>query len=1213
MASAGSIQALGEGHDSPAEIPTVRTRLNPTLAALVAAANGPGGLHLDELLASISDYYDEVEAERRGVVRSMRLMSDEALALTREVREESATELEAILDHVKEVILTVDLRGNITSFNQTGERLFGYTAREIDGLPLTLLLPELVTSEARLMERLERFATKAEDTHVDLAAHDTVGCTKYNLQFPAEVTVSKLATGGRTGYVVCVRDATERHHAEAATRESEARYRLLVENAPEAIVVLDVDAQRFVDCNRNAERFFRLSRRQLLDMGEDGVSPPAQVGDGASRWSDRGYISRALQGAPTVFEWRHRDAHGKDVPCEVRLVRLPSAGKDLLRASITDITERKTAELIQAGERRVFERLVGHSDLSSALEAITEVIDQVRPGARCSIHLYDPLTQSLSYAAGGNLPRPFCVAMDDLPIGIGHGSCAAAVYLGRQVIVADIAKDPFWAYRRQAAQSCGIAAAWSTPLTGADGTVLGTFVVYTTQTGMPSGRDFDLMMRMSQLAAIAIERRRAENALRESEARYRGLFENVVEGVYQTDPYGRVTSANPALLQMLGIPTLDALRSNPSAEQFYADPAVRARNIAQLLATGELRNCEYELRRADGRLITVRENARLVADPATSERYFEGTLADITEAKLAERAVLEQKERAEVTLQSIGYAVITTDALGRIDYLNPVAEQLTGWTAAQADGQPLGNVLRIINEGTREVAESLVARCLREGVLVAGGDHAALIDRLGQELPIQNSAAPMRDRDGDIVGTVIVFRDVSRERRLGRALSYQATHDALTGLINRREFERRLQAAVESAKLSDETTRALIYVDLDQFKVVNDTCGHPAGDQLLKQITALLQTRIRASDTLARLGGDEFGLLLHDCSIEQAMKIAESLRAGIRDFRFIYGEEPMKLGASVGVVAIARGTASAAEVLSAVDVACYAAKDLGRNRVQLYEAGSIPAHHRDMQWVSRLQRALEEERLEIYFQPIVPIGKTVDPRPHYELLLRMRSESGEVIRPIEFIPAAERYSVMPAIDRWVVRQAIEGLLAAGTPGADYTLAINLSGTTLSDETFLDFIVEELADVQLAPGSLCFEITETAAIANMSRVVYFMTELKGRGVCFSLDDFGSGFSSLTYLKTLPVDFLKIDGQFIEAVRSDQVDRSVVEAICQVARSMNLRTIAERVESAEVLQILAGLGVDYAQGYHIAEPKPLAQFPHDLSTGAWPAMHETVASD
>jgi diguanylate cyclase (GGDEF)-like protein/PAS domain S-box-containing protein len=776
------------------------------------------------------------------------------------------------------------------------------------------------------------------------------------------------------------------------------------------------------------------------------------------------------------------------------------------------------------------------------------------------------------------------------------------VYLQRQVVVADIATDPFWEFRRSAALRCGLRACWSTPIAASDGRLIGTFAVYLRQAGTPSGRDFELMSRLTQLAGIAIERRRSEDAVRASEARFRGLFENVVEGVYQSTVDGRIVSANPALVKMLGFDAPADLLALPDTSPLYVDPGQRAAIIARLHAEGEVRNAEYELRRRDGRVISVLENARMVRDEHGVVAGFEGTLSDVTERRRAELAMHAEKERAQVTLQSIGDAVITTDANGVIDYVNPIAEPLTGWTLDEARGRALDEVLRLVVEGGRDGAREAVGnvalRCLREGGVVADGDQGILVDRQGRELAIQHSVAPIRDGAGRSLGTVVVFRDVSRERRLRRALSYQATHDALTGLINRREFEHRLHAALAETRAEQQVTHALVYVDLDQFKVVNDTCGHPAGDRLLKQVTGLLQTRVRNSDSLARLGGDEFGILLKDCGLEQAMKIAEGLRQAIRDFRCEWEGHTLQIGASIGIVAIDRSTESIAAVMSAVDVACYAAKDHGRNRIHVYETDNVPERHREMQWVSRLQRACEQGRLEIHFQPIVPISAGAERRAHYELMLRLRDEHGQLVRPVEFIPAAERYNVMAAVDRWVVRQALGSIVARGRVGDDFTVAINLSGTTLNDDRFLEFVIGELATLDLAPGALCFEITETAAIASLSSAVYFMRELRDRGVRFALDDFGSGVSSFSYLKTLPVDYLKIDGQFVENVVRDPIARSKVAASCQVARAMAVKTIAERVESAEVLAVLATLGVDYAQGYHIAEPAPLALFPHPI---------------
>jgi diguanylate cyclase (GGDEF)-like protein len=379
--------------------------------------------------------------------------------------------------------------------------------------------------------------------------------------------------------------------------------------------------------------------------------------------------------------------------------------------------------------------------------------------------------------------------------------------------------------------------------------------------------------------------------------------------------------------------------------------------------------------------------------------------------------------------------------------------------------------------------------------------------------------------------------------------------------------------------------------------LVNDTCGHPAGDLLLKQITGVIQSRVRDGDTLARLGGDEFGILLQDCEREQALRIAENLRQGIRDYRFTWQGGVLAVGASIGIVEITNEIPTVANVMSAADVACYSAKDSGRNRVQLYRPDDVPERHREMHWVSKLARARDESRFELFYQPIVPIQPRPQEREHFELMLRLRDESGTIVAPAEFIPAAERYNIMPSIDRWVVRQALDRVVHRIASGVKpFTIAVNLSGTSLNDERFLEFVIAELSAGELAAGAMCFEITETAAIENLNSVVYFMRELKNRGCHFALDDFGSGLSSFVYLKTLPVDYLKIDGQFIENVTRDAVDRSMVAAISQVGNAMGIQTIAERVESPEVLAELGRLGVGFAQGFYIAKPRSTREFPY-----------------
>jgi len=1168
--------------------------LHPLLKQQFADSREEGGpLDLRKLLQLISGAYGEWDEERRGVVRSMRLLADETSAFTREVRESAAAQLQVILDHVKDAILTVDETGRIETLNTTGERVFGFDEADVHGRKLDMLIPSLAR-RPRITETLEELAESLENTQVDLAPRETKGRHRNGALFDAEIGVSKVRLDQREVFIVCLRDTSDRKLAEAAIRESEARYRTLVENAPEAIVVLDVDAGRFVECNDNAIRFFKMTRDELLSIGPEKISPPEQADGTPSFGVARGNIDRALAGEAPSFEWIHRDALGHDITCEVRLVRLPSSGRRLIRGSITDITERKRSEFLSAGERRVFERITGNVDLGVTLEMITETAERVTPDATCTVSIFDAEANVLRHAAGRRLPAAYIAALDRVDVGPRNGSCAAAIFLQRQVIVAEISRDALWEHLRTAALAAGQRACWSTPIRSSDGRMLGTVALYFRQPRSPLKRDFELMSRLTALAAIAIERRRSEEALRRSEAQYRGLFENVIEGVYRSTADGRFQSVNPALVAMLGYDSTEELLAISSMREIFAYPIEREQSVASLDSEGVVRDAESQMRRRDGTLITVVENARVVRDADGRIAGYEGTFADITVRKRAELQLYEEKEKAQVTLQSIGDAVITADADGRIEYLNPVAEALTGWETRDAAGRPVSEVFQVLSESGRQPIDSPILRCLQEGRVVEIAEPSVLVNRRGQEISIQHSAAPIRDRSGGLIGVVMVFHDVSQERRLQRALTYQATHDALTGLINRREFEQRLNDVLLTVRADERSSHVLMYLDLDQFKVVNDTCGHQAGDRLLKQITSVLQTRVRTTDTLARLGGDEFGVLLHDCDLDTASRIAENLRQAIRDFRFVWEDRVMNVGVSIGLAEVNGLAETPAAVMSAADVACYSAKESGRNRVQTYKQGRAPERHREMQWVSRINRAREENRLVLVCQPIVPIRPGVEPLRHFELLLRMRDETGNLIQPAEFIPAAERFNLMPAIDRWVVKQACSSLAHRRSDvgrRAPFTLAINVSPTTINDEHFLDFVIAEITAADLSPGALCFELTETAAMTSLAASTHFIRELRARGCRFSLDDFGSGLSSFMFLKNLPVDFLKIDGQFVHNVANDPIDRSMVEAIAQIGNAMGIATIAERVDSCGVLQCLAEIGVQYAQGHFISAPQPI----------------------
>jgi diguanylate cyclase (GGDEF)-like protein len=467
------------------------------------------------------------------------------------------------------------------------------------------------------------------------------------------------------------------------------------------------------------------------------------------------------------------------------------------------------------------------------------------------------------------------------------------------------------------------------------------------------------------------------------------------------------------------------------------------------------------------------------------------------------------------------------------------------------------------------------------------------------------------------IGVVLTQRMVSRVDRAERELeelklrqeyatklAYHATHDPLTGLLNRLEFESRLKLALQTAD-TQQRQHVVMFLDLDQFKIVNDTCGHAAGDRLLRQVSTLLKEQVRDGDSLARLGGDEFGVLLENCPMQDAVRIADELRMCIADFRFVNDDRSFSIGASIGVVHVADGTLNLTEVLSAADAACYMAKEKGRNRVQYYRPhdSDVSLRRHEMEWASRLQRALQEGQFVLYAQRIISVAGEIPRENHQELLVRMLDDHGRIVLPMAFIPAAERYGLMPSIDQWVIQHAFSSINSLGRNGGTY--AINVSGTSIADERFLDFVREQFKLYRMPPGSICFELTETAAIANFDKAARFFGEMKSLGCMFSLDDFGAGMSSFGYLKHLPVDFIKIDGSFVKNVAHDDVDRATVQAINDVGHVMGKKTIGEFVDGELGLAALREIGVDFAQGDWIGPPVPFV-VPPVASTRTFPVL-------
>ena len=617
---------------------------------------------------------------------------------------------------------------------------------------------------------------------------------------------------------------------------------------------------------------------------------------------------------------------------------------------------------------------------------------------------------------------------------------------------------------------------------------------------------------------------------------------------------------------------------------------------------------------SDGAFVSVDEHAfPEVATPIRSfnemtqkiQSLIENLKKEIDEHKSTEQELLAAKQLAEehavsaelqknfshLTLQSIIDGVITTDFSGNVTSMNPTAEQLTGWSIDEANGQPVSSIMHILDEPTRKRIENPIENIENRSMLDEPVSAILIQNDSEIETPVEYIAAPMQSSDNTIIGIAIIIHDESVQRSLNRQLTFQATHDALTGLINRYELERKLTNVISSPP-SGSVCNSLCYLDLDQFKLVNDTCGHMAGDELLKQITVMLQERVRNRDSFARLGGDEFGLLLEKCDVEQARCVAEDMIETVKQFNFAWDDYNFTISASIGIVDITADIKTSAEILSRADSACYMAKESGRNSIQIYtsENDKIITQQRERHWVSKINYALEENRFQLYFQKIEPLqaqeGKFIE---HGEILLRMLDEEGNAISPNMFLSAAERYNMISMIDEWVVENTIQWL---SVRRQKMLVSVNLSGKSISDRSFLNLVVTKLKQYRINPELLCFEITETAAISHLTTAIHFMTVLKKLGCTFALDDFGSGLSSFSYLTSLPVDYLKIDGTFVVDIDKDPMHYAMVKSINEVGQVMGIKTIAEYAASDDIINCLKEIGVDHAQGSAVSIPVPLS---------------------
>ncbi|HVS03711.1 MAG TPA: EAL domain-containing protein [Thermoanaerobaculia bacterium] len=683
------------------------------------------------------------------------------------------------------------------------------------------------------------------------------------------------------------------------------------------------------------------------------------------------------------------------------------------------------------------------------------------------------------------------------------------------------------------------------------------------------------------------ERIWAEEALRHSQDRLQLAQKAGRSIVWEWDVASDRMQLSSFAMELFGASSSEVPRSGEELMRFVPpeDQELIHRTLRRTLHEGKPYVLEHRILTPSGQMRWLAVRGQVLE----SERGVQilGVSADISEHKAAEEALLREQERAQVTLASIGDGVIRTDSLGQVDYLNPIAEQLTGVPLAEALGRPLAEIYRVVDEESRHPRPDPVTRCLAEGQVVVLAEPGVLLRGDGVEFAVRDSAAPIRDQNGSSCGAVVVFQDVSQLRRLEREMAWLAGHDPLTGLLNRRQLEGELDAALAAVR-SDGRHHVFCYLDLDEFKVVNDTCGHVAGDELLRQLAALLSSQVREGDVLSRLGGDEFGVLLSDCSLENARRIADKLCRTVRQHRFEWEGRACDVGVSIGVVGVDAASGSLAQVLSAADAACYVAKEQGRNRTHVYQPDdrAVAERYGEMQWVQRIHHAFEHDGFRLLRQPIRPLA--AGGTEMAEVLLRMVGDDGTAYPTASFIAAAERYHLIGSLDRWVVYRALPRLAALDEATV---FTINLSGQSLGDPAFLELVMERLRSSHLPPERLCFEITETATITNLARARHFLAVVRAAGCRFVLDDFGTGLSSFAYLQSLPVDFLKIDGEFVRHLTGDPVQRALVESIHEIGHLMGLITIAEAVEDEETLEALRAMGLDYAQGYLLGRPEEL----------------------
>ncbi|MFT5350966.1 MAG: diguanylate cyclase (GGDEF)-like protein/PAS domain S-box-containing protein, partial [Gammaproteobacteria bacterium] len=858
--------------------------------------------------------------------------------------------------------------------------------------------------------------------------------------------------------------------------------------------------------------------------------------------------------------------------------------------AIRETGKRKKAESLLALETHAFQLLASFSTLPLFLEDLVRNIESKVEGKQCSVLLFNEGDKCLYDGASPSLDENYIKAIVGLKTGENSGPCARAAYLNKHVIVKDAYTDPLWRDYRELAIKYQVRSCSATPITTSDGRVVGTLTIYSKETGEPDHHELQICNRMAYIIGGAIDRYQIEKTLKENEERFALAMKGSQDGLWDLNLETNEVYWSPGWKKMLGYEENEL--KHPSLSGFLQmlhpdDQGVHERIIEEALDNFEI---EFRMKHKNGHYVDILSRSTgLCTTKGGQASRIVGTHVDLTERNRSALRIKESENRFRSLYNDSPAMFMTLDEKGVVLSINKFgADHLGASVSALIDS----SIFDITHKEDREGFIQKLKVCDGQSNKVQRCE-IRMLHKFGDIIWVRTTMRSI-ELGANTKSILVTCEDITEARILSEQLEYQAKHDALTGLINRAEFEKRLRRVLNAD--SDDGEHALCYLDLDQFKIINDTCGHLAGDELLRRVSDILNTVVRKRDTLARMGGDEFAVLLEHCSIDQAKRVANELIHSVETLRFVWEGKRFTLGVSIGLVPMRKGSGTLTDILSAADSACYAAKDAGRNRTHVYYSDDIELSLRrgEMEWVSKINDALEDGHFCLERQTISCLNKKSKQRHgnHYEILLRMQSGDGQLVYPGAFLPAAERYNLSEKIDRWVVSKTL-GWLSNNVKELE-SLAlctINLSGLSMGNDDFLEFLLN-LFDRSIVPADkICFEITETAAIGNLGAAIQFIHALKEIGCQFALDDFGTGVSSFNYLKNLPVDYLKIDGSFIREIHKDPIDFAMVRSINEIGHVMGKETIAEFVENDAILDVVRSIGINYAQGLAIDKPVPI----------------------